>query len=121
MLPTAPQPVAFTGAAAAAALISDGAATGAPYTLGTTLHAAANRVYIDGAVVNGGGAPIPGGTVLFTVTAAHRPTAWVQFSVRTSTTLSARATLKPNGTLILDQPLAVGATCSFDGANFRKA
>lgn len=121
MLPTAPQPVVFTGAAASAALISDGAATGAPYTLGTTLHAAANRVYIDGAVVNGGGAPIPGGTVLFTVTAAHRPTAWVQFSVRTSTTLSARATLKPNGTLILDQPLAVGATCSFDGANFRKA
>lgn len=120
MLPTAPQLVAFTGAAAAATLISDGATTGAPYVLSTTLHAAANRVYMDGAVVNGGGAPIAGGTVLFTVVAAHRPTAWVQFNARTSTTLSARGTLRPDGTMRLDQPLAVGATCSFDGLNWRR-
>lgn len=120
LLPTVPAVPLFTAPAASAALISDGAATGAPYGLSTTLYASDNRVYMDGAVVNGGGASIPGGTVLFTVVAAHRPTSWVQFSCRTSTTLSARATLKPNGTLILDQPLAIGATCSFDGANWRK-
>lgn len=120
MLPTAYQPVLFTGAAASAALISDGASTGAPYTLGTTLHAAANRVYMDGAVVNSGGVSIPGGTVLFTIAAAHRPTAWVQFNERTSTTLSARVTIRPDGTVRLDQALAAGATCSFDGLNWRK-
>jgi hypothetical protein len=120
MLPTAPQLVTFTGAAAAATLISDGATTGAPYVLSTTLHAAANRVYMDGAVVNNGGAPIAGGTVLFTVTAAHRPLAWEQFNARTSTTLSARVTIRPDGTVRLDQPLAVGATCSFGGMNWRK-
>lgn len=120
LIPTAPQVPVFTAPAVSASLISDGAATGAPYGLSTTLHASDNRVFMDGAVVNGGGAPIAGGTVLFTVVAAHRPTSWVQFSCRTSTTLSARATLKPNGTLILDQPLAAGATCSFDGANWRK-
>lgn len=120
MLPTAPQPVVFTGLAASAALISDGAATGAPYTLSTTLQASNNRVFMDGAVVNGGGAPIAGGTVLFTVTLLHRPTAWVQFTGRTSTTLSTRGTLKPNGTFIIDQPLAAGATLSLDGYNYRK-
>lgn len=120
MLPTTPVVPTFLPPAASAVLISDGAATGAPYGLSTTLHASDNRVFLDGAVVNSGGAPIAGGTVLFTVTAAHRPTSWVQFSCRTSTTLSARATLKPNGTLILDQPLAAGATCSFDGVNWRK-
>lgn len=120
MLPSAYLPVVFTGSAAAAVLISDGAATGAPYTLGTTLHAAANRVYMDGAVVNGGAGAIAGGTVLFTVAAAHRPTAWVQFNARTSTTLSARVTMRPDGTVRLDQSLAVGATCSFDGFNWRK-
>lgn len=120
MLPTAYQAVAFTAPAVTAPLISDGATTGAPYTLGTTLHAAANRVYMDGAVSNGGGAPIAGGTVLFTVALAHRPTAWVQFNERTSTTLSARVTIRPDGTVRLDQSLAAGATCSFDGLNWRK-
>lgn len=121
MLPTAPVPVTFTAPAVTAALISDGATTGAPYALTTTLHAAANRVYLDGAVSNGGGAPITGGTVLFTVTAAHRPTAWVQWNERTSTTLSARVTLRPDGTVRLDQSLAAGATCSFDGLNWAKS
>lgn len=120
MLPTAPVAVAFTAPAVTAPLISDGATTGAPYSLTTTLHASANRVYLDGAVSNGGGAPIVGGTVLFTITALHRPTAWVQFNERTSTTLSARVTIRPDGTVRLDQSLAAGATCSFDGLNYRK-
>lgn len=120
MLPTLPVIPVYTGSAAAAALISDGASTGAPYTLSTTLHAAANRVYMDGAVVNNGAGAIAGGTVLFTIAAAHRPTAWVQFNERTSTTLSARVTIRPDGTVRLDQSLAVGATCSFDGLNWLK-
>lgn len=120
MLPSAPVAVTFTAPAGNAATISDGTGSGAPYALTSTLHAAANRVYLDGAVANNGGAPIAGGTVLFTLTAAHRPTAWVQFNERTSTTLSARVTVRPDGTVRLDQALAVGATCSFDGLNFRK-
>lgn len=120
MLPTAPVAVAFTAPAVTAPLISDGAANGAPYSLTTTLHASANRVYLDGAVSNGGGVAIAGGTVLFTITALHRPTAWVQFNERTSTTLSARVTIRPDGTVRLDQSLAAGATCSFDGLNYRK-
>ena len=120
MLPSAYQPVSFNGTTASAALISDGANTGAPYTLGTTLHAAANRVYMEGAVANTGGVAIAGGTVLFTIAAAHKPTAWVQFNERTSTTLSARVTIRPDGTVRLDQSLAPLATVSFDGLNWRK-
>lgn len=120
MLPTLPVIPAFTAPAVAATLISDGASTGAPYSLSTTLHAAANRVYLDGAISNPSGGAIAGGTVLFTIAAAHRPTAWVQFNERTSTTLSARVTVRPDGTVRLDQSLAAGATCSFDGLNWRK-
>lgn len=121
MLPTAPVAVTFTAPAASATLISDGVSTGAPYAVTTTLHAAANRVYLDGAVANPSGVSIAGGTVLFTVTAAHRPTSWVQFNERTSTTLSARVTVRPDGTVRLDQALAPAATVSFDGLNWRKS
>lgn len=120
MLPDTPLAPTFTASTAAAALISDGASTGAPYSLTTTLHASDNRVYMDGAVVNSSGVSIPGGTVLFTIAAAHRPANWVQFNERTSTTLSARVTVRPDGTVRLDQALAAGATCSFDGLNWRK-
>lgn len=112
---------AFTGAAVSAPLISDGATTGAPYVLSTSYNASENRVWMDGAVSNGGGAPIAGGTVLFTIAAAHAPSAWVQFNERTSTTLSARVTIRPNGEVRLDQSLGAGATCSFDGLNWRKS
>lgn len=123
MLPTAPVAVTFNGAAgtANAALISDGAATGAPYPVTTTLQASDNRVYLDGAVANPTGVAIAGGVVLFTVTAAHRPTAWTQRAARTSTVLQARVTIKPNGEVVADQALAPLATLSFDGMNWRKA
>lgn len=123
MLPSTAVGVTFNGAAgtANATLISDGAATGAPYAVTTTLMAADNRVYLDGSVANPTGSSIAGGTVLFTVTAAHRPTAWTQRIVRTSTALQARLTVKPNGDAVLDQALAAGATCSFDGVNWRKS
>ena len=117
---TATLAVTYTSPAAAATLISDGATTGAPYTLASTYYPALNRVFLDGAVVNSGGSPIAGGTVLFTIAAAHAPAARVQFTERTSTTLSPRVTIFPDGTLRLDQPLAAGATCSFDGLNYRK-
>ena len=122
MLPTTPVGVTFNGVAgtANAALISDGSATGAPYAVATTLMSADNRVYLDGAVANPTGVSITGGTVLFTVTAAHRPAAWTQRIVRTSTVLQARLTVKPNGDAVLDQPLAAGATVSFDGVNWRR-
>lgn len=121
MNPTAPVVVGFTAPAGDAATISDGVGSGAPYPVTTVLFPAFNRVYLNGAVANNGGAPIAGGTVLFTVTAAHRPAAWVQFNERTSTTLSARVTVRPDGTVRLDQALAVGATVSFDGLNWAKA
>jgi hypothetical protein len=89
--------------------------------LTTTYNPADNRVYFDGAVANNGAAIITGGTVLFTVNAAHVPTAWVQCNERTSTTLSARVTVRPDGTCRLDQPLAIGATISLDGFNYRKS
>lgn len=121
MLPSARVAVVYTGLMGDAATISDGSSTGAPYATTTTLHAAMNRVYLDGAIANNGGVSIPGGTVLLTVTAAHRPTAWVQCNERTSTTLSARVTIRPDGTLRLDQALAAGATVSLDGFNYRKS
>lgn len=121
MLPSTASPVVFTAPAGNAATISDGTGTGAPYALTTTLMAANNRVFLDGAVANNGGANIVGGTVLFTVVAAHRPAAWVQFNERTSTTLSARVTIRPDGTCRIDQQLAIGATFSLDGLNYRKA
>lgn len=120
-VPTTLNVTSFTGTTASAALISDGASTGAPYVLSTSYNASENRVWMDGAISNTGGAPIAGGTVLFTVNAAHAPAAWVQFNERTSTTLSARVTVRPDGTVRLDQSLAAAATCSFDGINWRKA
>lgn len=120
MLP-ASRSVTFTSPATSASTISDGATTGAPYAITTTYVASENRVWLDGAVVNGGGASIAGGTVLFTINAAHAPSAWVQFNERTSTTLSTRVTIRPDGTVRLDQALAAGATCSFDGLNWRKS
>lgn len=120
-VPTTLTVTAFTGAAASATLISDGATTGAPYVLSTSYNASENRVWMDGAVVNGGGGAIAGGTVLFTIAAAHAPSAWVQFNERTSTTLSARVTIRPNGEVRIDQSLAAGATVSFDGLNWRKS
>lgn len=123
MLPTAPVAVTFNGAAgtANAALISDGALTGAPYPVTTILQASDNRVYLDGAVANPTGVSIAGGTVLFTIAAAHRPTAWTQRIGRTSTALQVRVTIKPNGEVVADQALAPLATLSFDGMNWRKA
>lgn len=119
-VPTKLNVTSFTGTTASAALISDGAATGAPYVLATNYDQSRNRVTMDGAISNTGGVSITGGTVLFNVNALHVPTAWVQFNERTSTTLSARVTIKPDGTVRLDQPLAAGATCSFDGLNWAK-
>lgn len=116
-----PIAVAFTAPAGNAATISDGTGSGAPYALTTTLKTADNRVYFDGSVANNGGVPIVGGTVLFTVTAAHAPTAWVQCNERTSTLLSSRVTVRPDGTVRLDQALAAGATISLDGFNYRKS
>lgn len=123
MLPTAPLGVTFNGAINNASLITDGSAnTGAPYPVTTTLHAAANRVYLDGSFTNTSGVSIPGGTLLFTIAAAHRPTAWVQFNERTSTTLSTRVTIRgATGQVFADQAIAAGATCSVDGLNFRKS
>lgn len=123
MLPTAPVGVTFNAVAgtANATLISDGVNTGAPYPVTTVLQAADNRVFLDGAVANPTGVSISGGTVLFTITAAHRPTAWTQRTARTSTLLQARVTIHPDGTVVIDQALAAGATLSFDGMNWRKS
>jgi hypothetical protein len=123
MLPTAPVAVTMNAVAgtANATLISDGVNTGAPYPVTTVLYAADNRVFLDGAVANPTGVSISGGTVLFTITAAHRPTAWTQRTARTSTLLQARVTIHPDGTVVLDQALAAGATLSFDGMNWRKS
>jgi hypothetical protein len=123
MIPTTPTAVTFNAVAgtADATLISDGSNTGTPYPVTTILEEANNRVHLDGSVVNPTGVSIPGGTVLFTVTNAHRPTAWTQRIGRTSTVLQTRITIKPNGECVLDQPLAAGATLSFDGVNWRKA
>lgn len=124
MLPTAPVAVAFNAAGLASApLITDGSAsTGAPYPVTTTLQAANNRVFMSGSAANTSGVSIPGGTLLFTINAAHVPAAWVQFTGRTSTTLSPRITIRGNtGQVYIDQALAAGATLSFDGLNYRKA
>lgn len=123
MLPTAPVAVTYNAGIGTPALISDGSAnTGAPYPVTSTYHAADNRVYLDGSFSNTTGASIPGGTLLFTIATAHRPAAWVQFNERTSTTLSARVTIRGNtGQVFIDQALAAGATCSVDGLNYRKA
>lgn len=125
MLPTAPVGVAYVAAGAAnATAINDGnvAQTGAPYPVTTTLQAANNRVYIDGGATNTSGVAIAAQTTLFTVAAAHRPTAWVQFTARTSNNLACRVTVKgATGAACLDQQLAAGATINFDGGNWRKA
>jgi len=123
MLPTAPVGVTFNGVAgtANAATISDGSNTGVPYPVATTLHAADNRVFLDGSIANPTGSSISGGTVLCTVTAAHRPAFWTQRAGRTSTALAVRITIKPDGTVVIDQALAAGATLSFDGVSWRKA
>lgn len=117
----APVAVAFTGLMGNAAAISDGTGTGAPYALTTSYNPADNRVYFDGAMANNGGVSITGGTVLFTVNPAHVPAAWVQCNERTSTLLSARVTVRPDGTCRLDQAMAAAATLSLDGYNYRKS
>ncbi len=125
MLPTAATAVTFVAAGAAnAALINDGNVinTGAPYPVTTTLEAANRRVHLDGSMANTSGVSIPAQTTLFTVDPAHRPTAWAQFTVRTSNNLACRATVKgATGAVCLDQALIAGATVSFDGANWRKS
>lgn len=123
MLPSTPVAVAFTGNMGNAALINDGNVvnTGAPYAATSTLHAAANRVYLDGNIANNGGVSIPAQTTLFTVTAAHRPTAWAQFTARTSTNLAVRLTIKgATGVVVADQAIAAAATLNLDGFNYRK-
>lgn len=123
MLPTAPVPVTFNAVAgtANAATISDGVNSGAPYPVATVLQASDNRVYLDGAVANPTGVTVNAQTTLFTITAAHRPTAWTQRAGRTSSGLAARITIKPDGTVVLDQALVAGASISLDGINWRKA
>lgn len=125
MLPTAPVAVTYVAAGAAnAALINDGNVlnTGAPYPVTTTLEAANRRVHLDGSMANTSGVSIPAQTTLFTVDPAHRPTAWEQFTVRTSNNLACRVTVKgATGAVCLDQALAAGATVSFGGANWRKS
>ena len=123
MLPTAPVGVTFNATGLGnAALITDGSAnTGQPYATTSTYYAANNRVFLDGAIANNGAAPITGGTLLFTIAPAHAPNRWVQFDVRTSTTLTARVTIRgATGGVYIDQSLAVGATLSVDGMNFRR-
>lgn len=125
MLPTGAVAVTYNAAGAAnAATINDGnvANTGAPYPVTTTLEAANRRVHLDGSMANTSGVSIPAQTTLFTVDAAHRPTAWTQFTARTSNNLACRVTVKgATGAVCLDQALAAGATVSFDGANWRKS
>lgn len=124
MLPSTSAAVAFTGNMGNAALINDGVAinTGAPYAVTTTLHASDNRVYLDGNMANNGGVAIPAQTTLFTIAAAHRPTAWTQFSLRSSTNLAVRLTVKgATGIVVADQSMAAGATLNLDGLNYRKA
>ena len=125
MLPTAATAVNFVAAGAAnAALINDGNVinTGAPYPVTTTLEAANRRVHLDGSMTNTSGVAIPAQTTLFTVDAAHRPTAWVQFTVRTSNNLACRATVKgATGAVCLDQQLIAAGTVSFDGMNWLKS
>jgi len=121
MIASAPVAVTFVATGAGnAATISDGSATGVPYPVTTTYVAADNRVYLDGSMANNGVATITGGTVLFNITAAHRPAAWVQPTGRTSTLLATRVTVKPNGDVVADQALAVGATLTF-GISYRKS
>jgi hypothetical protein len=124
MLPTGALAVTFNAAGAGnAATINDGNVvnTGAPYPVTTTLEAANRRVHLDGSMANNSGVAIPAQTTLFTVDAAHRPTAWVQFTARTSTNLACRVTVKGlTGAVCIDQSLAAAATLSFDGANWRK-
>lgn len=124
MLPTSPIAVTYVAAGAAnAPTINDGnvANTGAPYPVTTTLEAANRRVHLDGSMANTSGVSISAQTTLFTVDPAHRPTAWAQFTARTSTNLACRVTVKGlTGAVCLDQALAAGATVSFDGANWRK-
>lgn len=124
MLPSTPVAVTFIGNMGNAALINDGnpVNTGAPYAATSTLHAAANRVYLDGNIANNGGVSIPAQTTLFTITAAHRPTAWAQFTARTSTNLAVRLTVKgATGVVVADQAIAAGATLNLDGFNYRKS
>ena len=121
MLPTAPVPVTFNGVAgtANAGAVSDGSTTGTPYTVNTVLEASDNRVFLDGTMATTS-VSITAQTTLFTVTAAHRPTAWTQRAGRTSTGLAVRITIRPDGTVVIDQALASLATLSFDGVNWRK-
>lgn len=123
MLPSAPVGVSFAGTTGTPGTISDGGAgTGAPYALSTVYVPSDNRVWIDGAITNTGGSNIVAQTTLFTITAAHRPAAWTQFTARTSTNLACKVTVKDSaGSVCLDQLLGPGVTVSFDGANFRKA
>lgn len=124
MLPSTSLAVTYTGNMGNAALINDGVAinTGAPYAVTTTLHASDNRVYLDGNMANNGGVAIPAQTTLFTIAAAHRPTAWCQFSLRSSTNLAVRLTIKgATGIVVADQSMAAGATLNLDGLNYRKS
>lgn len=123
MLPTAPVAVTMNAVAgtANAVTISDGVNSGTPYPVTTTLYAADNRVFLDGSVANPTGVLINAQTTLFTVTSAHRPAFWTQRAGRTSSGLAARITIKPDGTVVLDQALAAAATISFDGVNWRKS
>jgi hypothetical protein len=123
MLPSAPLGVAFTGTIANATLINDGVVgnTGAPYPVTSTYTASDNRVWLDGNFTNTG-ASVPAQTTLFTIDAAHRPAAWVQFFGRTSGNLAVRFTCKgATGVCVADQAIGTGITYSVDGANFRKA
>jgi hypothetical protein len=123
MLPSAPLGVAFNGTIANATLINDGNPlnTGAPYPVTSTYVPSDNRVWMDGNFTNTG-ASVPAQTTLFTIDAAHRPAAWVQFVGRTSGNLAVRFTCKgATGVCVADQAIGTGITYSLDGANFRKA
>ena len=124
MLPSAPLAVTFTGAMGNATLINDGnvSNTGAPYPVTTMYTPADNRVILDGNMTNTSGVSIPAQTTLFTIDAAHRPAAWVQFAGRTSNNLAVRFTCKgATGICVADQAMIAGATYSVDGESFRKA
>jgi len=124
MLPSAPVAVTFTGAMGNAPLINDGNVvnTGAPYPVTTMYTPSDNRVHLDGNMTNTSGVSIPAQTTLFTIGAAHRPAAWVQFAGRTSTNLAVRFTCKgATGICVADQAMAAGATYSVDGESFRKS
>jgi hypothetical protein len=95
--------------------------TGAPFALGSQLVPVLGRVFLRGTVFNNTGSSMAAQSTLLTLPEAHWPAAWVQFSGRTSSDLSARITVKTDGVLVLNQALANQAMLPLDGLSFNIA